>query len=315
MQGTGRQSNVLWGLVLVALAVVFVLRAFGQVPDGLFDAVGRAWPVLLVLVGLTIFLRPRVPLGGFIALVVSAALVGGVAVYAFSTRATEQRVELSQPFTQALPAGVTLLRVRVHTGTAQVDLLPSLQGQAVSGEFLGSRQSGIDIDYVEEADGSATLTLREAAAGQFPMLEAVGRGALRIELPPGVPLDVELLGTDGGATLNMVGLSVERMNVNLQRGNLLVTLPAYDPVYSQAEDTLGTVAALNGDITIVVPEGVAARLDLEREGSGIEPEYNPSLYDYLRPDTLQSVNIRSATISQRYVIAAPRGVIRVREVQ
>ncbi|MBC7814889.1 MAG: hypothetical protein H7175_27275, partial [Burkholderiales bacterium] len=238
-----------------------------------------------------------------------------VAVYAFSSRANEQRQELSQPFTQALPAGISLLRVRVQTGTAQVDLLPSLQAQAVSGEFLGSRQSGVDIDYVEEADGSATLTLHEAQAGAFPMLEALGRGALRVELPTGVPLDVELLGTDGGANLNMAGLAVERMTVNLQRGNVLVTLPVYDPLFSQAEDTLGTIAALNGDITVVVPDGLAARLDLEREGSGIEPEYNPSLYDYLRPDTLQSVSIRNATITQRYVIAAPRGIIRVREVE
>ena len=41
-------------------------------------------------------------------------------------------------------------------------------------------------------DGSATLTVIETRPNPIPMLEAVGRGTLRLELPPDMPLDVQV---------------------------------------------------------------------------------------------------------------------------
>ena len=75
-----RRTNLLWGVVFLATAILVLLGALGILPPGIADLVGRAWPVLLVLGGLSIFLRDRVPFGGFIALVISGALVAGVTV-------------------------------------------------------------------------------------------------------------------------------------------------------------------------------------------------------------------------------------------
>ena len=71
-----RQTNFLLGLVVLALALLVVARTLGVIPDGMFDMIVRAWPALLLLAGLSLILRNRLPFGSGIALVASAAVAG-----------------------------------------------------------------------------------------------------------------------------------------------------------------------------------------------------------------------------------------------
>ena len=113
--------------------------------------------------------------------------------------------------------------------------------------------------------------------------------------------------------MNANGLAVERLNLDLRSGDALVTLPVYDPQGSGPDDSLGTLAARDGDITVFIDPQVAARLELERSGSGLEPVYDAAIYNYLVGDVLESRSIESAEITVRYTIVAPNGVITVRE--
>ncbi len=79
-----RRTNVLLGLVLLAAALVVLLNMLHMIPAPVFDLFIRSWPVLLVLVGLTILLRSRVALGGLLALIISAGC-GGCRVCFFIT--------------------------------------------------------------------------------------------------------------------------------------------------------------------------------------------------------------------------------------
>src|SRR5690606_22131625 len=106
-----RRTNPMWGLVVLALAVVLVARALGYVPSGVFDLIVRAWPILLVLAGLSFILRNRIPFGGGIALIVSGMLVVGLATAAYSGRASQQRTDYRQTIDQPLSGDVTLLRL------------------------------------------------------------------------------------------------------------------------------------------------------------------------------------------------------------
>jgi hypothetical protein len=181
---TQRRTNFIWGIVLLALALAVTLHALQLIPDGIYDLITRAWPALLVLAGLTIFLRPRITFGSGIALLASAGLVTVVVTTAFSTRATQQREDYHQPLEQTVSPNVTLLRLRLTTLTTEVELLPTLNTQRViSGEFVGSTENTVQVNYSEE-DTSATLSLVEKQASPFPLLENIGRGTLRLELPP-----------------------------------------------------------------------------------------------------------------------------------
>lgn len=306
-----RRSNILAGFLLLALAAIMMANALGIIPGAIADVLARAWPALLIIFGLAGLLRARLPWGGAIAVVLSVAIVAGVAAYAFSTRAQQARTDYRQPIEQIIQPGLGLLRVRVSTLDSDVEILRAVEEHRVSGEFAGSAESSIDVTYTDQGDGSATLSISEARRNPFPNLDAVGRGALRLELPPDVPLDLEVLGASGNVTLNMRETLLERMNLDLTHGNALVTVPEYAPVSAESGQSQGTLAARDGSITIIAPATVAARLELDRGGSGIAPDYDPSLYNFLFDRVLESRTIDTAEVAVDYTIIAPRGKVRL----
>jgi hypothetical protein len=307
-----RRTAPILGLVSLLVSGLLLAQALNALPAGLFDMIFRAWPALLIVGGLAILLRDRLPLSGLIALLAATLLTLGVGYFAFTQRAVQQRSDNVLPIEQVLPDNVTLLRVRVQALETEVELLRALSDQPrVSGEFVGSSDNTIDLSYELLPDDSVTLTLSEIRAGGFPFLETVGRGALQLELPPDVPMDVEFVSEQGDIVLNLSGTELERLNVNARGGDVIVTLPAYEPQFSDDLTALGTIESQSGDVTLRVPEDVAGRFELIRSGSGIQPQFNPDVYNFLQGDVLEARLIDLADISVRYTLVAPRGLIRL----
>ena len=144
-----RRTNLLWGLVFLGAALIWLLAALDVLPPAIADLAGRAWPVLLVLVGLSILLRDRVPFGSVVALVVCVALVAGVTASAFSTRATQSRDAYQQPISQLVGENVNLLHVQVVTLETDVELVRSLDARSITGQFAGSTESELVVNYAE----------------------------------------------------------------------------------------------------------------------------------------------------------------------
>lgn len=306
-----RRTNFLFGLILLAAAIIFLLRALDVIPPGIADLINRSWPVVLVLFGLGIFLRDRVRLGGLIALVVGGLLVGGLATTAFSSRATGLRTDYTAPINQQVAPSINLIRVSVQTLSTDVEIVRSLDARLITGEFVGSSESLLTTNYVEGDDSTANLTIAETQPNQFPLLERMGRGRFRLELPADVAVDVDFRGGEGILTLNMSGLALERLNMDLAKGDALVTLPAYQPLSAREDSALGTFVVRDGDINVFVPPTVGARFELNRGGSGLQPIFDTLDFNYLVGDILEARTFDSAAIKLRYAITAPRGQITI----
>ncbi|GAB4523549.1 MAG: hypothetical protein OHK0046_37360 [Anaerolineae bacterium] len=298
---------MLWGVLLMAVAALMLLR--GTLPDGLGDIATRAWPALLVMIGLAFLLRGRVPLSDSLALVLSVALVGGVAFAAYSTRAAQQRDDQQLTISQEIDNAVTLLAVNVNTLNTDVEIISTPEDAIIGGQFVGSTESDIQIDYIERDDGGAEFTLTETQSEQFPMLDAVGRGTLRLELPRDVAVVIAFRGEDGDATLNLSDLNVERLGFTLASGDALITFPEYEPRSPNALEEPGQLVVENGDIVLFVPETAAARLELNRGST--RPEFDDSyvLIDDGADGTLEKRTINDDDIPLYYEVTAPRGVI------
>lgn len=306
-----RLTEITWGALALALAAWWAAATLGLLPAGLHDLLLRALPALLIVVGLTLVLRRRVPFGGGLALVITIGLVAGVAYLAFTSRAEQERTDTQQAIDQPVDAALSLLRVRVLALSTDIEIGVNNSG-TVTGQFIGSSDHAVIVDYDVGADGTSTATLTETRqSGEFPLLEAIGRGRLRLTLPAGIPLDLDITGQDGDMAINLGGVRLERLNATAANGSLVITLPAYDPAYSQADDLLGTLSATGGDLALVVPASVAARLELDRRGSGITPQFETTRYDYLQGDVLQAVDIRTASIVMRFALVAGSGAIRI----
>lgn len=305
-----RRTNLLWGVVLLATALVLLLHALDVIPAGIFDLLARAWPTLLVLAGLSILLRERVPFGSLLALVLSGLLVSGVVVAAFSARSTQERSDYQESIAQEIGADVTLLEISVEALATDVEVLRSLD-RAISGQFTGSSESRIQVEYTEGEDGRGIFRVVETQPNAFPMLEALGRGRLRLEIPGDIPLDLAYHGADGSAIFTLSDMALERLNIVQNRGDILVTLPAYAPLSPTAAQQPGSITARNGNVTVFVPPDVAARFELDRGGSGIAPQFDDAVYNYLVGDVLEAKTFEGADVRLRYTISAPRGVIRI----
>lgn len=304
-----RRTNFLWGLIALAVALLILLQSLNIIPPGVADLLGRAWPALLVIAGLSIFLRDRLRIGGLVALLVGVGLVGALAAVSFSSRSAQPRDDYQQTLDEPVGESITLLRVQLRLLDTDVEIVRTLQGRSALGQFIGSRESLVNMQYAEAGDGTASLTVDETRPNAFPLLDAVGRGSFRLELPAGVPLDVSFEGLNGALTLNLSGLALERLNFDLHQGSAIVSLPEYRPLNPRSQDGQGVFVVRDGNIAIRVPQTVAARLTLNRGGSGFQPVYDALIYNYLANDILEARNFDAAEIQLRYGVTAPRGTI------
>jgi hypothetical protein len=297
---------------MLAAALVVAASAIGVIPFGVADLIARALPALLVVAGVWFILRDRMPFAGAIALGLSAVLVIGMAYASYTSRSAQVRTDNRVGVLETISPNVTLLRINIATLGTDVELLSAFTRDAgITGEFVGSIASTIEVNYTEAVDDTATLIVNETQAGGFPRLDEVGRGTFRLELPPDLPIDIQFTGGNGDLILNMGSLALERLNLESGRGDVVVSMPAYDPLFSQPEDMLGEIIVRQGDLTMFIPPAVAARLELNREGSGIEPQYDASVYNYLVGDVLEARDIIGADMVIRYTLTVPRGLIRV----
>lgn len=304
---TTRRTSPFLGLVFVLLAGLGLALAVGSMSGGLRDLILRAWPAMLILFGLWLLLRNRVPLAGPIALVISVGAAAALATAAYNQRAAEVRMDNRIPIAESF-AGVDLLQLRVSVLNTQLELSEGAP-DVLSGEFVGARASIVSFDRTEA--GSTMFTISEGQDDDLPLLDDVGRGTLRLALPTNIPIDIVVTGLEGDATLNLGAVALERLDITIRRGDVAVTLPDYQP--QSVPDALanGAINTGSGNVSLILPGGAAARLELNRSGSGIEPNYDPTVFNYLVGDVLESRDILAAPFVLRYVLTTPNGVIRV----
>jgi len=309
------RRNVLWGVLAVAGGAVWLGLTAGVFPPGLADLIQRGWPALLVAVGLGMLLRGRLPFSGVIALALTGAVVINVALVAYSSRAGQVREDQRVPISVPLSEGVTLLTLDIGSLATDVQIsFDASLDRAVMGEFVGSTESLITADYAEDG-ARATYTLREVQPNAIKMLEAVGRGNLILRVPADLGLDIALRTEQGGVLLNLDGTQLERLNLDLLRGDAIIALPSYQPQSaSQAQAPVnGTLTVREGAITVSVPDDVGARFELDRAGNSLAPVFDDKTYNYLVGDVLESRDYDAEAVKLRYAILAPRGQIRITE--
>jgi hypothetical protein len=266
---TSRRLSVVWPLLVLAGAVVWLLHAAGTLPPAIADLIARAWPVALVLVGLMLLLSRRVRFGNLISIVVCAVLVGGVVTAAYSQQSTRVRTENSETLNQPVEASTTNLKIVLTTLITEVVLAPDAES-AINGEFVGSRESTLTSDY--QLDGNVgTFTLVEMQSSAIPSLEAVGKGKLTLHVPRSLTIDqITLTGREGDITLDASAATVKNLALSTGSGNITVKLP-------DKAGLIGDIKTGRGDVLVVVPKTIAANITLRGAGAS-NAEYNPSDY-------------------------------------
>ena len=309
----GRRGSVVIALVMLLTAIVALLAVLGVLGAGVDDLLVRSIGGLLIFLGLALLLRERVPFGSIVAALVSVALVGGVGFLAYSSRISQQRDENTFEKTFTVAAEVTTLQLNLTTLDTDVRVASAPpNARDIKVTFVGSLASTIQQTY--SADGVlATLDLTETRGEGLPSLENIGRGTITIELPQGVAVAVAFAGVNGSATFDMGQLNLERLNMDLQTGNAVITFPLYQPLSPSVAQSPGELLVRNGDLRLVVPPTVGGQF-LINKSTNERPLFDDLIYaleDNLNEWLLTARQYENAPAKIRYIITVPRAQIRL----
>lgn len=311
--GRSMRANIALGLLAFLVPLTYLAGLLGIIPPGIYDLIARSWPALLVFIGLSIILRDRFSFGTPLAMLLSILLVVGLAAGAVSTRSNQARTEQQLRIEEEVPEEVTLLQINVETLTTDVEFFSSAdESRMISAEYSGSRASALDVSFDEGDAGLATFTLREMLP-EFPGLEELGRASLRIALPPDIALSVSFAGQDGLVRLDMAGLNLERLNMDHERGDALVTLPRYQPLSPSVQQDPGRLLLLNGNLRLVVPEEVGGRFVMNQANNRF-PVRDELLYAVevsANEWIMVARNYASAAVQLNYILSVPAGEVRL----
>lgn len=288
---TTAHRNLLWPLLVVALGAIWLLIALDAVPEAVGDLLARAWPALLVLLGLELLIgRRRIALAGralpmsLLALLGVLIALGVIVALAYREQGSSLRTDNVQSFDQTLDPDLNRVEVTAALQRTTVTARPSEQGgRALSATYQGSRGHTVVMEWGAQA-GTGALAIGETAGEAIPRLEDYGRATLELALPEKTVISLLRLDSKAGdGALDLQRLQIERLEVALKDGSLTVTLPA-------GEVLSGRLRVEGGDLELRVPPAVALTVTLA-EGSG-EPayDYDDLRYDLLRDGTLKLEN-------------------------
>jgi phage shock protein PspC (stress-responsive transcriptional regulator) len=307
------RGNMVWGLVAVAIPVIGLLDAWGVLPLGLMDLLIRALGGVLVFAGLSIFLRDRVRFGTVLALLLTVGLVGALAVFAFSSRTTQQRTENQIINTYRVAETITTLQVNLTSLDTDVQVFSGAPNtREIVFTFLGSPSAQVAQSYSEDGE-IATFTLTEQRPQGLPRLDSVGRGTLSVEIPPQLAVAIAFMGSQGDVNFDLDALNLERLNMELLQGDAIVSLPNYQPLSPSVAQNPGVLNVLNGNLRVVIAPDVGGKFLLNKS-SNTRPQFDDILYaleDNLSEWLLTSRQYDSATVKILVVVNVPLGQIRL----
>ena len=282
------RRNFLWPLLILALGVVWLFVTTDAVPDAFADLLQRAWPALLVLIGLEALLgrrqlaigARRLPASALIVLVVVVAL-GVIVALAYQKQADSVRAENAQTFEQPLGEDIRALEVTAQLERTAITVGPGEAGvQTIAARYAGSRGHTVTMEWAAQAQ-TGTLAVVETNGGSIPRLEDYGRATFELSLPDKTPIALLRVESEAGdAELDLRALQIQRLESALSDGSLVVTLPS-------GEALNGRLEVRGGKLELRVPAGIPMTVSLA-EGSG-EPSY---IYDDLRYDLLRDGTLK-----------------------
>jgi len=255
MKEKSRGGSLIGPLILIGLGVVFLLNNLGVLSWSVWDVIFRLWPVLLIAAGLDLLIGRRSALGSLVALALTLAVLAG-ALWLFSAGIGFGGAAVGEEVTQALD-GATQARVIVEPGVGalHIEALPE-SANLVEGIIRVGRRQGVARDFAVK-NGVATFKLRNTANSFGPAIIGTGgQQSWDLGLSPGVPLHVDVDLGVGEFDLDLAGLTVSDLVVNMGLGRTTVILPDEGRFEAKIESAIG-------ETVVVVPDGMAVRVQVD----------------------------------------------------
>ena len=267
--GRRRRGAVLPGLLLVAVGVLLLLNTTGAISFGIWFELANYWPVLLALIGMELVLAQRAILIRVGAVVLTLAVTVGAAW--LSMPEYDAAEPLRAAYVEPLGAAETL-HLKMEFLGGSVELSSDTSGASsptglLTADFESSparvirEQSGTVVECLLVSEGPFLRHSSVASDDKYTRRESrisfpVGLADWRLMVSPDVEVDIDISSGASDLDLDLRGLNVRRLSIEAGASDIRVQLPA------TAGQTNVDIAAGVADIEIVVPDDVAAKIDI-----------------------------------------------------
>ena len=274
--------SVFWPIILIGVGLVWLLSNLGIIPRESLWLLINMWPVLLVLAGLDLIFARRIPIIGVllglgVVVLVVYLLLGGFDL------GIEAMPEVKQETFEVNAEGVTTADIELNLSTQPVKVFALAEPDKLIEAFIGHFGT---IDFSAKGTAIKHVILRQVAfpdwftrALPIPTEELDWEIALNPDIPTALEIDCSI----GSASLDLEGLSLTDLKLDMSTGNVNLNLPASSDAYTvYIEGSTGTldlrlaadtnlslrIDGRSGAMEIVLPEGAAVRVLVNDSGSG-----------------------------------------------
>ncbi|MDP2917753.1 MAG: DUF5668 domain-containing protein [Dehalococcoidia bacterium] len=235
------QYAPLWGISLLFLGIVFLLQTLNILPWGLWSILWRFWPVLGIMIGLSILLR-RYSTWLVSALFMAMLLASlGIAIWQYGATPQQPPPPPAKSYTQPL-GNFARAQVRFDFDAGRLGM-----------NALGASSPNL----VEAGDGAITADFQtQGSEGLLVLKNNRDRGLEAnwdVRLTRNIPLSVDVKSAASNIDLDLSDLKVVDFRLKIDASNGNVRMPA-----SSALSAFVKSAVSNLDITI--PDGVSVRI-------------------------------------------------------
>jgi hypothetical protein len=292
-QREGLVSNVF----LIGVGTIFLLANYEILSLGVWQTLLLIWPVFIIAIGFDLIVARRAVWLSALGVLVILVILAGLVWYS-GAGAGIRRVGTGDEFSQLL-GGATQAAILLEPNSGRLSL------DALSGrEFLAAgsipQEQSPEVIKTYRADSvPPSFTIRGGDSRVYP---GNPLGEWIIGLTPAIPLAVDVEMGAGSTDLDLTGLQIDHLEVNLGVGEINVTLPA-------SGDFAGKIEGGVGVVRVYVPEGSALRI---QHDSGLSIFDRPDSY-LKSEDSYQSPNYATAANKIDLELAVGVGVVVVVE--
>jgi len=245
-----RREGIVATFLLVGLGSIFLAANLGWLGVDVWRMVIRLWPVLLIAIGFDLILGRRSVWASLVGLLLVLAILMG-SLWLSGVRLSRGRALTAESIHQSLP-DVARARLILEPGVGSVHVYADRDSSdLVAGRVSIMKGSRLFQDFTQEGD-TAVYTLRLSGLSGLSGDE-MSTWSWDLGLNPALPLDIHFSIGAGSAELDLQGLRLERLDVNMGVGKTKVTLPEAGRFEARVNGAIG-------QIVIIVPKGMAVRI-------------------------------------------------------
>ncbi|MBI3914858.1 MAG: hypothetical protein HY327_11825 [Chloroflexi bacterium] len=245
-----RRPSLIIPLILITAGVLLLLSNLGYLPLSFWDTAARFWPLIIIMIGVQIIFGRRSLVASLAIIALWVGLVGGALWFAFAQGSAPVNVALtsdaiSEPLGE-IKSAVINLDLGVSATTVKAASADSTD--LVSGTYRHAEGMRIEKKY-QIVGNEGRLSLNETGTF-FP---GSPQAKLDLLLSPRVPLQLNIDGGVGSATLDLSALNAPMIEIDGGVGSLALTTPQIGAMKIKVSGGVG-------NLQITIPPGVAARI-------------------------------------------------------